>query len=74
MYDKFIKKCVIGMLSHTFYSLVSRVRQKAETILIAGFSVDVICMNEPGAANEQGLNIVRIHRLHIRKKLGWSLP
>jgi len=61
------------MVAHTLYSIDSRVRQEAEALVQSGFSVDVICINEPGAAREEELNRVKIHRLPITKKRGGSL-
>lgn len=74
-----ISKANVGMLVHSYYLKDLRVRLEAETLVEAGYNVDVICLKEPKKKGEQRkpsyekVNGVHIYRLPLNQKRGSML-
>ncbi|MFZ5917458.1 MAG: glycosyltransferase family 4 protein [Chloroflexota bacterium] len=59
----------IAIVRHNYYDLL--VRREAETLLNAGYELDVICLPGKSEANEPTINGVRLHTIPlVRKKAG----
>jgi glycosyltransferase involved in cell wall biosynthesis len=55
------------MVVHAYYPLAeTRVQRQAETLVEAGYSVDVICLRDRGERSRERYRGVEIHRLPVR--------
>ena len=63
----------VCILDQTLYEFDARVRRKAEALVAAGYSVDVLALRRPGGQKTFTLNGVNVHTLPLGKKRG-SLP
>ena len=63
----------VCILDHSVYEFDTRVRRKAEALVAAGYTVDVLALRQPGAAKTFLLNDVTVHTLPLDKKRS-SLP
>jgi glycosyltransferase involved in cell wall biosynthesis len=62
-------KSVCIVVQH-FYDLDYRVRRKAEALVEAGFSVDVLALRMPGSPKKYTLNGVNVHAISLGKLRG----
>ena len=63
----------ICIVAQSFYDFDARVRRKAEALVAAGYTVDVLALRYPGRQARYALNGVNVHTLALGKKRG-SLP
>jgi len=63
----------VCILDHSVYEFDTRVRRKAEALVAAGYTVDVLALRQPGAPKTFVLNGVTVHTLSLDKKRA-SLP
>ena len=63
----------VCMLDQTHYEFDARVQRKAEALVAAGYSVDVLALRAPGAKKTFTLNGVTVYTLALTKKRA-SLP
>lgn len=71
-----ILKGNVGMLVHAYYPRDIRVRREAESLIEAGYRVEVVCLRDPISQGKRRehykdrINNVYIHRLPITRKRG----
>jgi glycosyltransferase involved in cell wall biosynthesis len=63
----------VCILDQTLYEFDARVKRKAEALVAAGYSVDVLALRRPGAKKTFTLNGVTVYTLPLEKKRA-SLP
>jgi len=64
----------ICMIVHAYYEEDARVRREAETLVAAGWSVDVIGLRRPGELPTAVIGGVSLRRLPVRRHQGAGLP
>ena len=64
----------IAMIVHANYEEDSRVRREAETLVQAGWEVDVFGLRRPGEAASAVIEGVDLTRLPVRRHQGAGLP
>ena len=64
----------ICMIVHAYYEEDPRVRREAETLVAAGWEVDVFGLRRPGEADRAVVAGVNVHRLPVGRHQGASLP
>jgi glycosyltransferase involved in cell wall biosynthesis len=62
------------MLTHSYYEEDPRVRREAESLVAAGWPVDVFALRRPGDPASGEVDGVRLHRLDVQRHQGASLP
>jgi len=61
------------MIVHAYYPIGEpRVQREAEALLQAGYSVDVICLRQPGEPARQVVNGAMVYRMPVRRHKGWG--
>lgn len=63
----------VCMLVHAYYEEDARVRREAETLVRAGWPVDVFGLRRPGDGATDEIAGVRLHRLPVRRHQGAGL-
>jgi glycosyltransferase involved in cell wall biosynthesis len=58
------------MLTHSYYEEDARVRRAAETLVLAGYAVDVFGLRPPGETPEAVIDGVVLHRLGVERHQG----
>jgi len=61
------------MIVHEYYPKDFRVRREAEALVEEGYQVDVICLKKPDEKFEDVWNMVKIHRLPVKRHRGSPL-
>jgi glycosyltransferase involved in cell wall biosynthesis len=64
----------ILMIVHAYYEEDPRVRREAESLVAAGWEVDVIGLQRPGESRTTVLEGVNVRRLPVRRHQGAGLP
>jgi glycosyltransferase involved in cell wall biosynthesis len=64
----------ICMIVHAYYEEDARVRREAETLVAAGWSVDVFGLRRPGDSPAAVIEGVNLHRLPVKRHQGAGLP
>jgi len=62
------------MIVHAYYEEDARVRREAETLLAAGWEVDVFGLSRPGEGPRADVQGVTLHRLPVGRHQGAGLP
>jgi len=62
------------MIVHAYYEEDARVRREAETLVAAGWEVDVFGLRRPGEGGKATVQGVTLYRLPVRRHQGASLP
>jgi glycosyltransferase involved in cell wall biosynthesis len=62
------------MIVHAYYEEDPRVRREAESLVAAGWEVDVIGLQRPGESGTTVLEGVNVRRLPVRRHQGAGLP
>ena len=68
------KRRPICMIVHAYYEEDPRVRREAESLVAAGWEVDVIGLQHPGDPGAAVLEGVNVRRLPVRRHQGAGLP
>jgi glycosyltransferase involved in cell wall biosynthesis len=64
----------VCMIVHAYYEEDPRVRREAETLIAAGWEVDVFGLRRPGESSSATVGGVNLHRLPVGRHQGASLP
>ena len=64
----------VCMIVHAYYEEDARVRREAETLVAAGWEVDVFGLRRPGEGPTGALHGVNVHRLPVGRHQGAGLP
>src|SRR5579864_8086519 len=64
----------IGTITFDWYPAHPRVRRLAEAAIDAGYTVDVICLRQPGERGYEVYNGVHIYRVPFNRGFDSSLP
>ncbi len=64
----------ICMIVHAYYEEDPRVRREAESLVAAGYAVDVFGLQHPGDAKTDVIEGVNLRRLPVRRHQGAGLP
>ena len=64
----------VCMIVHAYYEEDPRVRREAETLIAAGWEVDVFGLRRPGESSSAIVGGVNLHRLPVGRHQGASLP
>jgi len=64
----------VCMIVHAYYEEDPRVRREAETLVAAGWEVDVYGLRRPGEAHAAVVAGVNVHRLPVGRHQGAGLP
>ena len=64
----------VCMIVHAYYEEDPRVRREAETLIAAGWEVDVFGLRRPGESPNAVVAGVNLHRLPVGRHQGASLP
>ncbi|MFI5261190.1 MAG: glycosyltransferase [Candidatus Limnocylindrales bacterium] len=68
-----VRPRAIALVTHSYYEEDPRLRRQAETLVGAGWSVDVFGLRRPGDPPTGELEGVRIHRLGVQRHQGAGL-
>jgi glycosyltransferase involved in cell wall biosynthesis len=68
-----VRRLAIALVTHSYYEEDPRVRRQAETLVHAGWAVDVFSLRRVGDPRESRLAGVRVHHLNVRRHQGASL-
>ena len=63
----------IAMVVFSSYPTDTRVRREAETLIVKGMSVDIICLRNNDEAKEENINGVQVFRLPVQRKRGHKI-
>ena len=58
----------VAAVVFSYYRWDARVRREAESLVEAGMSVDVICLQKEGESKEETINGVSVRRLPLGRK------
>ncbi len=59
---------------HNYFPWDPRVRREAEALLSDGWSVDIICLREPGQSPTEDWHGAMVHRLPVQRHRGGAIP